>query len=51
MNIRRFPYAQRFLRDNCGNILPIFALSLLPVLALVGMGIDYGRSSAAMPSC
>jgi Flp pilus assembly protein TadG len=47
MNIRRFPYAQRFLRDNRGNILPIFALSLLPVLALAGMGIDYGRSSAA----
>jgi Flp pilus assembly protein TadG len=47
MNFRRFPYAQHFLRDNRGNVLPIFALSLLPVLALVGMGIDYGRSSAA----
>jgi Flp pilus assembly protein TadG len=47
MNIRRLPYAQRFLQDNLGNILPIFALSLLPVLALVGMGIDYGRASAA----
>ena len=47
MNIRRFPYARRFLRDNRGSILPIFALSLLPLLALVGMGIDYGRSSAA----
>src|SRR3984893_470028 len=47
MNIRHLPYAQRFLQENRGNILPIFALSLLPVLALVGMGIDYGRSSAA----
>src|SRR6202163_1502737 len=47
MNIRRLPYAQRFLQENRGNIVPMFALSLLPILTLVGIGIDYGRASAA----
>jgi Flp pilus assembly protein TadG len=47
MNIRHLPNAQRFLQDNRGSFLPIFALSLLPVLTLVGMGVDYGRASVA----
>lgn len=34
-----------FARDQGGNIAILFALSIIPVLALVGAGIDYGRSA------
>lgn len=35
------------LRDRSGNIAIIFALTLLPVICLIGAGIDYGRTASA----
>jgi Flp pilus assembly protein TadG len=37
---------QRFARDQDGNLAPMFALSLLPILGLVGITLDYTQSSA-----
>ena len=36
---------QRFARDPQGNLTPMFALTLLPVLGLVGVTVDYTQSS------
>jgi Flp pilus assembly protein TadG len=36
---------QRCLRDDGGNLTPMFALALLPVLGLIGMTVDYTQSS------
>jgi Flp pilus assembly protein TadG len=47
MNIRRFTHAQRFLQDTRGSLLPMFALSLLPVAALIGVAVDFSRASTA----
>jgi Flp pilus assembly protein TadG len=35
----------RFVSDQAGNIAPIFALSLLAVMGIVGMGVDYTQLS------
>jgi Flp pilus assembly protein TadG len=35
----------RFASDEAGNIAPIFALSLLAVMGIVGMGVDYTQLS------
>jgi Flp pilus assembly protein TadG len=37
---------QRFVHDQDGNLTPMFALTLLPVLGLIGMTVDYSQSSA-----
>ena len=37
---------QRLVRDQDGNLTPMFALTLLPVLGLVGITVDYTQSSA-----
>jgi Flp pilus assembly protein TadG len=37
---------QRLARDEGGNLAPMFALTLLPVLGLVGITVDYSQSSA-----
>src|SRR6516164_8935243 len=37
---------RRLARDEDGNLTPMFALTLLPVLSLVGITIDYSQSSA-----
>jgi Flp pilus assembly protein TadG len=37
---------QHLVRDQKGSITPMFALSLLPVLGLVGVTVDYTQSSA-----
>jgi Flp pilus assembly protein TadG len=37
---------QRFARDQDGNLTPMFALTLLPILGLVGITVDYTQSSA-----
>src|SRR5271168_2884343 len=34
-----------FVRDSSGNLTPMFALTLLPILGLVGMTVDYTQSS------
>jgi Flp pilus assembly protein TadG len=39
--------ARRFLRADEGNIAMIFAISVLPVLGLVGAAVDYTRVSSA----
>ncbi len=36
---------QRFLRDSGGNLTTMFALTLLPVLGLIGITVDYTQSS------
>jgi len=38
-------FTRRFLRDRSGNVAIIFALSLIPIILLTGMGLDF--SSAA----
>jgi len=38
--------ARRLLRDTRGSIMPIFVFSMLPVLAMAGMAMDYGRAAA-----
>jgi Flp pilus assembly protein TadG len=35
----------RFLRDDAGNLSAIFALTLVPVLGLIGVGIDYSTAA------
>jgi Flp pilus assembly protein TadG len=37
---------RRLLQDEDGNLAPMFALTLLPVLGLVGITVDYTQSSA-----
>ena len=41
-----FEALQRLARDEGGNLTPMFALILLPVLGLVGITVDYSQSSA-----
>jgi Flp pilus assembly protein TadG len=36
---------QRFARDDGGNLTPMFALTLLPVLGLIGITVDYTQSA------
>ncbi|MDE2043213.1 MAG: Tad domain-containing protein, partial [Alphaproteobacteria bacterium] len=38
---------QNLLRDDRGNFLMLTALALIPVTAVVGAGVDYGRSARA----
>jgi Flp pilus assembly protein TadG len=42
MNRRTF---DRFLRDDAGNLSVVFALTLVPVVGLIGMGVDFSMSS------
>jgi Flp pilus assembly protein TadG len=37
--------ARRFAADQAGNISLLFALSLIPVMGIIGMGIDYSQLS------
>ena len=39
--------AKRFARADQGNIAMIFAITLVPLLAIVGAAVDYTRASAA----
>jgi len=39
--------AKRLIKDDSGSIMPIFVMSMLPVLALTGMAIDYTRANSA----
>ena len=36
----------RFLTDARGNVAPILGLALIPIFALVGLAIDYGRANS-----
>jgi Flp pilus assembly protein TadG len=37
----------RLLRDERGSFLPVFAITLLVLIAMIGMGIDYTRATLA----
>src|ERR1700730_8521173 len=47
MSIHNFCDGRRFLLDTSGSVMPIFVLTLLPVLALAGMAVDYSRANSA----
>jgi Flp pilus assembly protein TadG len=40
----------RFFADQRAGVAPVFALALVPLVALVGAGVDYGRGSGARAS-
>jgi len=40
-------YLSRFRHDRRGNVAPIFAIAMLPIIALTGTAIDYSRANAA----
>lgn len=42
--------AQRFTRNERGNVAMIFAVSLVPLLGFVGAAVDYSRTTAARSS-
>lgn len=46
--LRKFSnFLPAFIRQNSGNIVPMFALSLLPVLGLTGAAVDYSLANKA----
>jgi Flp pilus assembly protein TadG len=47
MNDTGLPRARIFLRDRRGSIMPFFAMTLLVILAIIGMSIDYTRATLA----
>jgi Flp pilus assembly protein TadG len=47
MNDMRGSPLVRLLRDERGSFVPIFAVTLLVLIAMIGMGIDYTRASFA----
>ena len=47
MSIHNFCDGRRFQLDTSGSVMPIFVLTLLPVLALAGMAVDYTRANSA----
>jgi Flp pilus assembly protein TadG len=47
MNDQRSSPLARLLRDERGSFLPIFAITLLVLIGMIGMGIDYTRASLA----
>ncbi|WP_296525769.1 TadE/TadG family type IV pilus assembly protein [Rhodoplanes sp.] len=41
---------QRFIRDRRASVVPLFALSIIPLTGLVGAAVDYSRAAAARSS-
>ena len=39
-------HIRRFLRDRRANIIPMFGLSLIPIIGLIGAAVDYSRANA-----
>src|ERR1044072_613403 len=37
---------RNFIQDRRGAVAPIFALSIIPVIGLVGMAVDYSRANS-----
>lgn len=37
-------FTSRFVRSERGNVLPLFALAIIPIFGLVGVAIDYSRA-------
>lgn len=46
-NLKKLNRLKRLMADENGNVLMIMALSMVPVLGIVGAGIDYGRAASA----
>ena len=44
-NAINFLKANTFLKDRRGNIAPIFALSLIPTVGMIGAAVDYSRAN------
>src|SRR5215510_2320266 len=44
-DLNMFRNAINFLKDRRGNIAPIFALSLVPTIGMIGAAVDYSRAS------
>ncbi len=40
-------YLSRFCRDTRGNIAPIFAIGMLPIIGLTGTAVDYSNANSA----
>ena len=38
---------QRFLDDRNASVAPLLALSIVPIIGLIGASVDYGRASSA----
>ncbi len=47
MNHFQFLHLRGFLQDTRGSLVPFFAIMMLVVIAVIGMGIDYTRASLA----
>lgn len=45
--MRIFRLISQFRRDTRANVLPIFAISVIPIFSLVGTAVDYSRGNAA----
>src|SRR5262245_21544091 len=39
-------HIRRFLSDRRGSILPMFGLTLIPMLGLIGAAVDYSRANS-----
>ena len=37
----------RFMQERDGSILPIFAISIIPIIGLVGVAVDFSRAGSA----
>ena len=40
-------FMNRFVRDRRGNVAPIFAIAIIPVIGLTGAAVDYSRAATA----
>ena len=38
-------HIRRFVQDRRANILPMFGLSLIPIVGLIGAAVDYSRAN------
>jgi len=41
----RTMWLSRFLQDRRGNVAPIFAIAVIPIIGLVGAAVDYSRAN------
>lgn len=46
-NLKKLTRLKRLMDDENGNVLMIMALSMIPVLGVIGAGVDYGRAASA----
>ena len=46
-NLKKLNRLKRLMADENGNVLMIMALSMIPVLSVIGASVDYGRAASA----